>query len=168
MLKVSSSLWFEKDVQQAVEFYVATIPSSSMGRTTILPAETPSGPPGSVKIIDFKLGDQQFTAMEAGPLDAFNHAFSISVQCETQEEIDRIWNAFLTNGGVEEHFLGELRGLAQNSLDHIRRGVRKTRKIVIALQTQHIVQHEERVVHRGLVDWHRSNSSNSATGSLRP
>ena len=102
MLKVSSSLWFEKDVQQAVEFYVATIPNSSMGRMTILPAETPSGPPGSVKIIDFKLGDQHFTAMEAGPLDTFNHAFSISVQCETQEEIDRIWNAFLKNGGVEE------------------------------------------------------------------
>ncbi|NLS02252.1 VOC family protein [Rhizobium sp. P32RR-XVIII] len=103
MLKVSSSLWFEKDVQQAVEFYVATIPNSSMGRMTVLPAETPSGPPGSVKIIDFKLADQHFTAMEAGPFEAFNHAFSISVQCETQEEIDRIWNAFLTNGGVEEH-----------------------------------------------------------------
>ncbi|MBZ9789117.1 VOC family protein [Rhizobium sp. 3T7] len=102
MLKVSSNLWFEKDVQQAVEFYVATIPDSSMGRTTILPAETPSGPPGSVKIIDFKLGNQDFVAMEAGPLDAFNHAFSISVECETQAEIDRIWNAFLKNGGVEE------------------------------------------------------------------
>ncbi|MBB3393841.1 MULTISPECIES: VOC family protein [unclassified Rhizobium] len=102
MLKVSSNLWFEKDVQQAVEFYVATIPNSSMGRTTILPAETPSGPPGSVKIIDFKLGKQDFVAMEAGPLDAFNHAFSISVECETQAEIDRIWNAFLKKGGVEE------------------------------------------------------------------
>jgi len=102
MLKVSSNLWFEKDVQQAVEFYVATIPNSSIGRTTILPAETPSGPPGSVKIIDFKLGSQDFVAMEAGPFDAFNHAFSISVACETQEEIDRIWNAFLKNGGVEE------------------------------------------------------------------
>ncbi|MEK1895381.1 MAG: VOC family protein [Rhizobium sp.] len=102
MLKVSSNLWFEKEVQEAVEFYVATIPNSSMGRTTILPAETPSGPPGSVKIIGFKLGDQDFVAMEAGPLDAFNHAFSISVECETQAQIDRIWNAFLDNGGVEE------------------------------------------------------------------
>ncbi|WP_208248893.1 VOC family protein [Rhizobium sp. T1470] len=102
MLKVSSNLWFEKEVQEAVEFYVATIPNSSMGGITILPAETPSGPPGSVKIIDFKLGDQDFVAMQAGPLDAFNHAFSISVECETQAEIDRIWNAFLDNGGVEE------------------------------------------------------------------
>ncbi len=102
MLKITSNLWFEKDVRQAVEFYVATIPNSSIGRTTMLPAETPSGPPGSVKIINFKLGSQDFVAMEAGPLDAFNHAFSISVECETQEEIDRIWNAFLEDGGVEE------------------------------------------------------------------
>lgn len=102
MLKVTSNLWFEKDVKQAVEFYVATIPNSSVGRTTVLPVETPSGPPGSVIIVEFKLGHQDFVAMQAGPLDAFNHAFSISVECETQEEIDRIWNAFLQNGGVEE------------------------------------------------------------------
>ncbi|OWV96711.1 hypothetical protein ATY81_04875 [Rhizobium sp. R72] len=102
MLKVTSNLWFEKDVQEAVEFYVATIPNSSRGRTTVLPAETPSGPPGSVIITEFKLGSQDFVAMQAGPLDAFNHAFSISVQCETQAEIDRIWNAFLDNGAAEE------------------------------------------------------------------
>jgi predicted 3-demethylubiquinone-9 3-methyltransferase (glyoxalase superfamily) len=102
MSKISSNLWFEKEVRQAVEFYVYVVPNSSMGRLTVLPAETPSGPPGSVKIIEFKLGDQDFTAMEAGPLDAFNHSFSISVQCETQEEVDRIWSAFLENGGVEE------------------------------------------------------------------
>jgi predicted 3-demethylubiquinone-9 3-methyltransferase (glyoxalase superfamily) len=40
--------------------------------------------------------------MEAGPLDPFNHAFSISVYCETQSEIDRIWHGFLDNGGTEE------------------------------------------------------------------
>jgi predicted 3-demethylubiquinone-9 3-methyltransferase (glyoxalase superfamily) len=102
MSKISSNLWFEKEARKAVEFYVSVVPNSSMGRLTVLPAESPSGPPGSVKIIEFKLGDQEFTAMEAGPLDAFNHSFSISVQCETQEEIDRIWKAFLENGGVEE------------------------------------------------------------------
>jgi predicted 3-demethylubiquinone-9 3-methyltransferase (glyoxalase superfamily) len=102
MSKISSNLWFEKEARKAVEFYVSVVPNSSVGRLTVLPAESPSGPPGSVKIIEFKLGDQEFTAMEAGPLDAFNHSFSISVQCETQEEIDRIWKAFLENGGVEE------------------------------------------------------------------
>src|SRR6218665_1505782 len=73
-----------------------------MGRTTVLPAETPSGPPGSVIVIEFKLGQQDFTAMQAGPLDPFNHAFSISVQCETPEEMDRIWTGFIGNGGTEE------------------------------------------------------------------
>lgn len=102
MSKISSNLWFEKEARQAIEFYVSVVPNSTMGRLTVLPAETPSGPAGSVKIIEFKLADQEFTAMEAGPLDAFNHSFSISVQCETQEEIDRIWKAFLENGGIEE------------------------------------------------------------------
>jgi predicted 3-demethylubiquinone-9 3-methyltransferase (glyoxalase superfamily) len=102
MSKVSSHLWFEKKAREAVEFYASLVPNSSIGRTTVLPAETPSGPPGSVKIIEFKLGDQDFIALEAGPLDSFNHSFSISVQCETQEEIDRMWNGFLKNGGVEE------------------------------------------------------------------
>ncbi|MDQ0560543.1 putative 3-demethylubiquinone-9 3-methyltransferase (glyoxalase superfamily) [Rhizobium mesoamericanum] len=102
MLKITSNLWFEKEVLEAVEFYVATIPNSSMSRTTVLPAKTPSGPPGSVIITEFRLGSQEFVAMQASLLDAFNHAFSISVQCETQAEIDRIWNAFLQNGGVEE------------------------------------------------------------------
>jgi predicted 3-demethylubiquinone-9 3-methyltransferase (glyoxalase superfamily) len=102
MSKISSNLWFEKEARQAIEFYVSVVPNSTMGRLTVLPAETPSGPAGSVKIIEFKLADQEFTAMEAGPLDAFNHSFSISVQCETQEEIDRIWKAFLENGGIAE------------------------------------------------------------------
>lgn len=102
MAKITSHLWFEKDAREAVEFYVATVPNSAIDRTTTVPAETPSGPAGSVKIIEFVLDDQNFTALEAGPLDAFNHSFSIQVECDSQAEIDRIWNAFLGNGGQSE------------------------------------------------------------------
>lgn len=75
---------------------------SRIGRTTILPAETPSGPPGSVELIEFTLADQAFLAMKAGPLDSFNHSFSIAILVESQAEIDRIWEAFLANGGTPE------------------------------------------------------------------
>ncbi len=102
MPNVSTNLWFDKDVHAAVDFYVSLVPNSALGRVTTLPAESPAGPADSVTVIEFTLGGQRFTAMEAGPLDPFNHAFSISVYCETQSEIDRIWSGFLDNGGTEE------------------------------------------------------------------
>jgi predicted 3-demethylubiquinone-9 3-methyltransferase (glyoxalase superfamily) len=102
MPNLSTNLWFDKNVHAAVDFYVSLVPNSALGRVTTLPAESPAGPADSVTVIEFTLGGQRFTAMEAGPLDPFNHAFSISVYCETQSEIDRIWHGFLDNGGTEE------------------------------------------------------------------
>lgn len=102
MSKISSHLWFERDARQAVDFYVSTIPGSSLTGVVPIPAETPSGPEGSVLVIPFTLGDQNFVALEAGPLDPFNHSFSIHVECDSQAELDRIWDAFLTNGGSAE------------------------------------------------------------------
>lgn len=102
MTNVVSNLWFEKDALDAVEFYISVVPNSAIIRTTTLPAESPSGPADSVKLIEFTLGNQQFMALEAGPLDPFNHAFSIVIQCDSQEEIDRLWNALLENGGEAE------------------------------------------------------------------
>src|SRR5215213_7045727 len=63
MPKVVSNLWFAEEAREAVEFYVSVIPDSRIGRTTVLPAETPSGPPGSVELIEFTLADQAFLAM---------------------------------------------------------------------------------------------------------
>lgn len=102
MTNVVSNLWFEKEAREAVDFYVSLVPNSAIIRITTLPAESPSGPPDSVQIIEFTLGNQEFIALEAGPLDPFNHAFSIMIQCDTQEEIDRLWNALLDNGGQAE------------------------------------------------------------------
>ncbi|APG94343.1 VOC family protein [Sinorhizobium americanum] len=102
MPKIVSHLWFAKEAREAVAFYVSTIPNSTISGETAVPAETPSGPPGSVKVIEFTLEGQNFIALEAGPLDPFNHAFSILVECDSQDEIDRIWDAFLANGGEAE------------------------------------------------------------------
>jgi len=102
MAKVTQHLWFEKDMEAAVRFYVATIPGSSMGPIHAMPADSPSGPAGSVRLAEFTLGDQRYMAIEAGPLDPFNHSFSIIVECDDQVEIDRLWAALKEGGSTEQ------------------------------------------------------------------
>jgi predicted 3-demethylubiquinone-9 3-methyltransferase (glyoxalase superfamily) len=101
-MKVTQHLWFEKDMEAAIRFYTSLIPGSAVEWTTAIPAETPSGPAGSVKIASFTLGDQRYMAIEAGPLDPFNHSFSIMVECDTQAEIDRLWDALKEGGSTEQ------------------------------------------------------------------
>lgn len=100
-MKVIQHLWFEKDMETAVSFYVSLIPGSRLEKISAVMADTPSGPAGSVKIAAFQLGDQAYMAIEAGPLDRFNHSFSILVECDTQAEIDRLWDALKEGGSVE-------------------------------------------------------------------
>ena len=101
-MEVSQHLWFEKDMEAAIRFYASLIPGSRIDYVTPLPADSPSGPAGSVRMAGFTLGDQRYMAIEAGPLDPFNHAFSIMVECDTQAELDRLWDALREGGGVEQ------------------------------------------------------------------
>ena len=101
-MKVTQHLWFEKDMEAAIGFYTSLIPGSAVQWVSALQAESPSGPPGSVKIAAFTLGDQRYMAIEAGPLDPFNHSFSIMVECDTQAEIDRLWDALGKGGSIEQ------------------------------------------------------------------
>ena len=102
MMKVTQHLWFEKDMEAALNFYTSLIPGSSIAWTSAVPADNPSGPAGSVKVAAFTIGDQRYRAIEAGPLDAFNHSFSIIVECDEQVEIDRLWDALKEGGSVEQ------------------------------------------------------------------
>jgi predicted 3-demethylubiquinone-9 3-methyltransferase (glyoxalase superfamily) len=63
---------------------------------------TPSGPAGSVAVVEFTLFGQAFMAISAGPLDPFNHAVSFMVNCADQVEIDRYWSALLDGGAPEQ------------------------------------------------------------------
>ena len=102
MQKITPFLWYAKEAEEAATFYASIFPDSRVVRVTAMPAESPSGPAGSVKIVEFVLFGQEFIAMTAGPLDPFNHAVSFSVSCDDQAEIDRYWNALLGNGGSAE------------------------------------------------------------------
>lgn len=90
-MKICQHLWFEKDMEAALRFYVSLIPGSSLDFLSTVPADTPGGPAGSVKIAAFTLGDQRYRAIEAGPFDPLSRNFSIMVECDTQAEIDRLW-----------------------------------------------------------------------------
>jgi predicted 3-demethylubiquinone-9 3-methyltransferase (glyoxalase superfamily) len=102
MQKIIPFLWYSAEAEQAAAYYASVFPDSRVLRVTALPSESPSGSAGSVKIVEFELFGQAFTAMSAGPFDAFNHAVSFVVNCDDQTEIDRYWNALLDGGAAEQ------------------------------------------------------------------
>lgn len=101
MPSIQPFFWYAKDAEGAARFYASIFPNSSVDRVVTMPADSPSGPAGSVVVVEFTLMGTPMTAMAAGPLDPFNHAVSLSVTCDTQDEIDRFYGALL-DGGVEE------------------------------------------------------------------
>src|SRR5688500_659206 len=97
--KIFPFLWYAKDAEKAAQFYASIFPDSRVERVTAMMSDSPSGPPGSVKVVEFTLLGQRFQAMTAGPHDEFNDAMSIMVECDDQAELDRYWNALLKGGG---------------------------------------------------------------------
>ena len=97
--KIVPHLWYAKDAEEAARFYTSVFPDSRIDSVASLNADSPSGPPGSVIIVEFTLFGQAFMAMTAGPHHDFNDAISFMVSCTSQEEVDRYWTAILENGG---------------------------------------------------------------------
>ncbi len=100
--KITPHLWFTEKADEAAAFYASIFPNSRVDRVTAVPADTPSGPAGSVKVVEFTLAGQPFMAISAGPLDPFNHAVSFVVDCEDQSEVDHYWNKLLDGGAAEQ------------------------------------------------------------------
>jgi predicted 3-demethylubiquinone-9 3-methyltransferase (glyoxalase superfamily) len=99
--RLVTSLWYSEKADEAAAFYASLLPDSKVDRVTALPADSPSGAAGSVKIVESTLMGRPFIAMSAGPLDAFNHSISFTVECDDQAEIDRLWAALSQGGAVE-------------------------------------------------------------------
>jgi predicted 3-demethylubiquinone-9 3-methyltransferase (glyoxalase superfamily) len=102
MQKITPHLWFVDNAEEAARFYASIFPDSRVDRVTPIPADTPSGPAGSVAVVEFTLFGQAFMAISAGPLDPFNHAISFVVNCADQAEVDRYWDALLDRGSAEQ------------------------------------------------------------------
>jgi predicted 3-demethylubiquinone-9 3-methyltransferase (glyoxalase superfamily) len=102
MSRIIPNLWYTDKAEEAAAFYASVLPNSKVESVTALPAESPGGPPGSVKVVEFTLLGQPFMAISAGPLDPFNHAVSFMVECADQAEIDQLWVALSDDGKVEK------------------------------------------------------------------
>lgn len=102
MANIVPNLWYTDKAEEAAAFYASVLPNSQVDSVMALPVDSPSGPAGSVKVVEFTLMGQPFMAISAGPLDAFNHAVSFMVMCEDQAEIDRLWAALGEGGTIEQ------------------------------------------------------------------
>jgi predicted 3-demethylubiquinone-9 3-methyltransferase (glyoxalase superfamily) len=95
--KVTPFLSYPSQAREAAEFYCSLLPDSKINHLHTNPLD------GSELLVDFQLSGVQFLALntgQSGPAWDFTHSFSISVACETQAEIDRLWAA-LSEGGAE-------------------------------------------------------------------
>lgn len=98
MQSIKPCLWYMEKAEEAAKFYASLVPNSKVDHVSSLPVETPSGPPGSVKVVEFTLNGQPFLAMSAKGPDSFNMAISLMIVVDTQAEIDKLWEG-LSEGG---------------------------------------------------------------------
>lgn len=102
MSRIAPCLWFASEAEKAANFYVSLLPDSCIERVQRNIEDGPGGKAGSVLVVDFTLAGQSFMALNGGiPMD-YTHAVSFSINCDTQAEIDRLWEALLADGGMEE------------------------------------------------------------------
>lgn len=97
MPAIAPSLWFDDNLTDAIEFYTAIFPNSSVER---IDRYTDAGPgePGEVVAAVFLLDGQRFTAINGGPAFAFTEAVSFTVDCRDQAEVDYYWERLLEGG----------------------------------------------------------------------
>jgi predicted 3-demethylubiquinone-9 3-methyltransferase (glyoxalase superfamily) len=99
MRKITPFLWFNDQAEQAANFYTSIFKNSRVLSITRYGDEVP-GPKGKVMMVNFELDGQAFMALNGGPEFTFTEAISLYVNCETQAEVDYLWEK-LTEGGEE-------------------------------------------------------------------
>jgi predicted 3-demethylubiquinone-9 3-methyltransferase (glyoxalase superfamily) len=99
MDKISPCLWFDGDAEEAARLYTSLFPNSQIDSVDRSPADTPSGPEGTVITVNFTLAGRSYIALNGGPDFKFTEAVSFSIDCDDQAEVDRYWDALLADGG---------------------------------------------------------------------
>jgi predicted 3-demethylubiquinone-9 3-methyltransferase (glyoxalase superfamily) len=99
--KITPCLWFDKNAEEAANFYAATFPDSEVTSVNRSPGDYPSGKAGDVLTVEFTVLGSPFVGLNGGPQFKFSEAVSFMVYTEDQAETDRYWNAIVDNGGEE-------------------------------------------------------------------
>jgi predicted 3-demethylubiquinone-9 3-methyltransferase (glyoxalase superfamily) len=97
MQKITPFLWFDSKAEQAMNFYTSIFKNSKIVSVTRY-GEAGPGPKGTVMTAKFELNGQEFVALNGGPQFTFTEAISFVVNCETQQEVDELWEK-LSEGG---------------------------------------------------------------------
>ncbi len=98
--KITTFLWFDNQAEEAMNFYVSTFKNSRVLSCSHYGEGMPQ-PKGTVLVGTFELDGQQFQALNGGPQFKFTEAISLSVACDSQQEIDELWEKLTANGGQE-------------------------------------------------------------------
>lgn len=100
MTEIVHCLWFDDRAEEAARYYTELFGGRILRTTRYAEEgqEVHGRPPGSVMTVEFEVLGQRYVALNGGPLFRFSEAFSIQVLCDTQEEIDRLWER-LGDGG---------------------------------------------------------------------
>ncbi|MER5686656.1 VOC family protein [Streptomyces sp. NPDC002205] len=100
MQKIKTFLWFDNQAEEAANHYVSIFGGDSKVLGVTHYSEASPGEPGAVMTVEFRLAGQEYIALNGGPQFPFTEAISLSVDCESQAEVDELW-ARLTDGGEE-------------------------------------------------------------------
>jgi predicted 3-demethylubiquinone-9 3-methyltransferase (glyoxalase superfamily) len=92
-------LWFDGRALEAAEFYVSIFPNSHIDRILRSSVDTPGARKGDPLLIEFTLAGKQHQILNGGPKEPFNNSISLSILCEDQAEVDRLWDALTADGG---------------------------------------------------------------------
>jgi predicted 3-demethylubiquinone-9 3-methyltransferase (glyoxalase superfamily) len=98
--KIKTALWFDGQAEEAINLYISLFPDAKLLSETRQPGQTP-GKPGPILHATLQLAGQEFIAINGGSQYKFTEAISLSVSCESQEEVDHYWDALTAHGGEE-------------------------------------------------------------------
>lgn len=97
MQKITPFLWFDDKAEKAAHFYTSIFKHSRIG-TVSRYGDAGPGPKGTVMVVTFQLDGQEFMALNGGPQYRFTEAVSFLVNCETQQEVDTLWEKLSDDG----------------------------------------------------------------------
>jgi predicted 3-demethylubiquinone-9 3-methyltransferase (glyoxalase superfamily) len=97
---LTTYLWFDDQALEAANFYVGLFPESRLGEISYYQADA-QRPEGSVLTVEFEIFGRPFAALNGGPQFPHSEAVSFQISCDTQDDVDRLWNALIADGGSE-------------------------------------------------------------------